>query len=1415
MSYFNNLYGGSSIKHESDFNSISISIASPDKIRSMSYGAIKKPETVNYRSFKPENDGLFCARIFGPVKSYECLCGKYKRIKYKGIICEKCKVEVTTSRVRRERMAHIELAVPVAHIWFVKSLPSRIGNLLDISLKDLESVIYFESYMVTNPGMTTLKTGQILTEETYNLALDEFGEGSFEADMGAETIHKMLAELDLQALSDSLRAQLKDNNSELRRKKMVKRLRIIENFLNSNSKPEHMILTVLPIMPPDFRPLVILDGGRFATSDLTELYRRLVYRNNRLIRLVELDAPSIIIKNEKRMLQESVDAIIDNGRRTKVIKSSNNRPFKSLTDLLKGKQGRFRMNLLGKRVDYSARSVVVVGPHLRLHQCGLPKQIALELFKPFIYQKLEIYGIASTIKVAKRIVEDQKPEALKCLREIISGFVILLNRAPTLHRLGIQAFEPLLIDGKAIQVHPLVCAAYNMDFDGDQAAIHLPISFEAQAEARILIMSTQNILNPANGKPIIVPTKDMILGVHYLSLMNEYARKDQPMIFGKFHEVERALFEKKLHIHAPILFRVEEDSDEDNDSKDDSNQISKTKFVRYETTPGRVMIYNILPKNRKVRFSLINRVFNNKNLVELFNFVYINCGRSDTVHFADNLMDIGFKYSTISGVSFNIKDMIVPETKWSHINESQEKVKKIENQYQEGLFTVDERYNKIIDTWSKCIENVEREMTTVMSGEQKVDNPDIKGMTQDNAIYMMARSGARGSAAQLKQLCGMRGLMTKPSGEIIETPIIANFAEGLSVLEYFISAHGARKGIADTALKTANSGYLTRRLVDVAQDFVVREFDCGSNDYLVMEDEIESGEVVQPVHKVVIGYTTAEDLIDCDDKIFLNKNEIIDEDASNEILKNKIKKVRVRSIMTCKVRNGTCVKCYGRDMATGQQVDIGLAVGIIAAQSIGEPGTQLTMRTFHVGGATTGNIQESYVDSTYGGKILFQNKISLIIDRNGEQVVIGRNFAISIFDKNDVEMESFSLPYSAKILVNDGDQVDVGERLATWDPYTTPIIADCTGIVQYNDLLEDISYSKVTDDITGIDSSVVQDWRRETKYNDLHPAIIIKDESDNILKNNMGFTAKYLLPIKAIINVKDQEKVHAGDIIAFVSERSTNVKDITGGLPRVSELFEARKAKNNAIISAIDGKVEFGKDYRLKRSLIINPLNETMEPIEYLIPKGSYIVVNEGDLVKKGDLLMNGTPNPHEILKILGVKAFVRYMVGEIQGIYRMQGVEICNKHIEVILRQMLRKVQIMDPGDAIYLKDEIIDLENYEETNRKLRKEGKNPMVAEKILYGITKSSLSTKSFIAAASFQETTKVLTEAAVVGKTDHLEGIKENVLVGSKMIPAGTGFFIKQWKSGEKIVNDNKDQKTAVMNDKINEKDNLIEENDKS
>lgn len=1410
MSYFNNLYGGET--EAPDFDSIAISIASPEKIRAMSYGAITKPETVNYRTFNPEKDGLFCARIFGPVKSYECLCGKYKRIKYKGIVCEKCKVEVTTSRVRRERMAHIDLAAPVAHIWFVKSLPSRIGNLLDISLKDLESIIYFESYIVVNPGMTALKYGQVLTEETYNMALDKLGEGTFEADMGAEAIHKMLSEIDLQALSDKIRILLPTTNSELKKKKMIKRLRIVENFLTSNNKPEHMILKVLPVMPPDFRPLVILNGGRFATSDLTELYRRLIYRNNRLKRLIELQAPSIIIKNEKRMLQESVDAIIDNGRRTKVIKSSNNRPFKSLTDLLKGKQGRFRMHLLGKRVDYSARSVVIVGPHLRLHQCGLPKEIAFELFKPFIYHKLELYGIASTIKIAKRIVEEQRPEALKCLQEIIKGFVILLNRAPTLHRLGIQAFEPLLIDEKAIQVHPLVCAAYNMDFDGDQVAIHLPISFEAQTESRILMMSTQNILNPANGKPVILPTKDMVLGVHYLTLINEYAKSDRPMIFGNIHEVNSALLVKKLHIHTPIIFRVTEENSEE--------EGGATCFKRYDTTPGRAIMYDILPRHKNVRFSLINRVFNNKNLVELFNFIYINCGRSATVHFADKLMDIGFEYATKSGISFNIKDMVIPENKWKYIHSSEDAVKKIEEQYQEGLFTVDERYNKIINTWSKCIENVEREMTAVMSGDQKVENPEKEGMCQDNSIYMMARSGARGSAAQLKQLCGMRGLMTKPSGEIIETPIIANFAEGLSVLEYFISAHGARKGIADTALKTANSGYLTRRLVDVAQDFVVREFDCGSKDFQVVEDEVESGEVVVPVHRVVIGYTVAEDLMDQNGEIFLPKNEIIDEDVSNKISQNQIKKVKVRSVMTCKVRNGTCVKCYGRDLGTGQEVDIGLAVGIVAAQSIGEPGTQLTMRTFHVGGATTGNIQESHVDSTCNGKVKFQNKISLISDRDGDQVVIGRNFSISIFDDNKIELENFILPYGAKILVKDGGNVEVGVRLAIWDPYTTPIIAECTGKVQYNDLLEDISYSKVVDDTTGVESLVVQDWRSGTKYRDLHPAILIVDNAGNPLQNNTGFTAKYLLPIKAVLNVHDGDEIHAGDIITFVSARSTNVKDITGGLPRVSELFEARKGKNNAIISAIDGVIGFGKDYRLKRSVIVRPMAEDIEPVEYLIPKGSYIAVNEGDLVKKGDLLMNGTPDPHEILRILGVKAFVKYMIGEIQGVYRMQGVEICNKHIEVILRQMLRKVRIIDPGDAIYLEGEIIDLIHYEEINAQLRKDRKTPMVVEKILYGITKSSLSTKSFIAAASFQETTKVLTEAAVVGKVDHLEGIKENVLVGSKMIPAGTGFFINQWKKGKNDFNSNDysvDNATTNSNENVTSdaphKNDLCENND--
>lgn len=1371
MSYLSNLYCGESGKV--DFDCVSLSIASPEKVRAMSYGAITKPETINYRTLNPEKDGLFCARIFGPIKNYECLCGKYKRIKYKGVICEKCKVEVISSRVRRERMGHIDLAAPVAHIWFVKSLPSRIGNLLDITLKDLESVIYFESYIVVDPGMTTLKANQILSEDSYQAALNEFGEGSFEAEMGAEAIRKILANLDLKSLNKKLRAQLAKSNSELKKKQMIKRLRIVENFLCSNNKPEHMILTVLPVMPPDFRPLVMLDGGRFATSDITELYRRLIYRNNRLLRLMKLGAPSIMIRNEKRMLQESVDAIIDNGRRTKVVKGSNNRPFKSLTDVLKGKQGRFRMHLLGKRVDYSARSVIVVGPHLRLHQCGIPKKILLELFKPFIYSKLEIYGIASTLQIAKRMVEEERPEVIKCLQEVIKGKVILLNRAPTLHRLGIQAFEPLMIEGKAIQLHPLVCSAYNADFDGDQMAVHVPLSFEAQAEARMLMLSSHNILNPANGKTVIVPTKDMVLGIHYLSLINEYVKNDSEFIFANLDEIEQCLDQKVLHLHTPIKFRVfEEDEDE--------LEGSGGRHVYYDTTPGRVKLFVILPKHRKIKFTLVNRILNNKNLVELFDFIYITCGRSETVHFADKLMDLGFHYATLSGISFNIKDMVVPESKWDYVNQSKEAVKKIDNQYQEGFFTVDERYNKTLNVWSKCISNVEREMNMVMSGDQKVDNPEDEGMQYLNSIYAMVRSGARGSAAQLKQLCGMRGLMTKPSGEVIETPIIANFAEGLSVLEYFISAHGARKGIADTALKTANSGYLTRRLVDVAQDFVVQEQDCCSEDFIILKDAMESGEVIYPLHKIAIGYVTAEDLKDDNGECFLKKNELIDEVAAQKIAINQIKTIRARSVMTCKVENGTCAMCYGRDLATGRLVNVGMAVGIIAAQSIGEPGTQLTMRTFHVGGATTGNIQDSHIDASFAGKIVFQNSISLIINRSGQKIVTGRNFAISIVDKKGIEKENVAIPYGAAILVEENTMIESGTQLASWDPYTTPIIAECTGVVQYSDLIENVSYSKVTDEVSGSESLLIQDWRRRTKA-DLHPAVSIVDKGGMVIKSAKGYNAKYLLPIKATLNVHDKKPIHAGDIIAFVSERSTNVKDITGGLPRVSELFEARKAKNSSIISAIDGIIEFGKDYRLKRSIIVRSVEENVQSVEYLVPKGGYIAVNEGDRVRKGDALMNGTPNPHDILKVLGIKALMNYMIDEIQAVYRMQGVEICNKHIEVIVRQMLKKVKITDPGDTIYMVGEIIDLQDYKQINELLEKKKKKKIIAETILYGITKSSLNTKSFISAASFQETTKVLTEAAIVGKIDHLVGIKENVLLGNKLIPSGTGFFVNKWK----------------------------------
>ena len=1356
------------VDNTQQFDQIKISVASPEKIRSWSFGEVKKPETINYRTFKPERDGLFCARIFGPVKDYECLCGKYKRMKYRGVICEKCGVEVTTSKVRRERMGHIELAAPVAHIWFLKSLPSRISLLLDIALKNIEKVLYFESYIVTDPGISPFSYGDILSEEQWYKAQDEFGEDSFTAMIGAEAIRHMLQSLDLQQEKIKLRAELSETSSEAKRKKYVKRLKLVEDFLYSGNKPEWMVMEVIPVIPPEIRPLVMLDGGRFATSDLNELYRRVINRNNRLKRLLELRAPDIIIRNEKRMLQESVDALFDNGRRSRVVKNANKRPFKSLADMLKGKQGRFRQNLLGKRVDYSGRSVIVVGPELKLHQCGLPKKMALELFKPFIYAKLELYGLSTTLKTAKRMVESGRPEVWDILDEVIREHPVLLNRAPTLHRLGIQAFEPVLIEGKAIQLHPLVCVAFNADFDGDQMAVHVPLSIEAQLEARVLMMSTNNILSPANGKPIIVPTQDIILGIYYLSLALD-GEPGEGMAFTGIEEIEHALHVKAITLHSKIKCR-----------RAIIDSSGNKKIARLETTAGRMMIARLLPESANVSFEQVNQLLTKKEITKLIDSVYRHCGQKATVIFADQLMKLGFSHACRSGISFGKDDMIVPPEKEKHITNTKEEVLQFEAQYADGLITQGERYNKVVDAWSRCTDRVAHDMMKYISGGALPGDKDKKGHQRVNAIYMMAHSGARGSAAQIKQLAGMRGLMAKPSGEIIETPIISNFKEGLTVLEYFNSTHGARKGLADTALKTANSGYLTRRLVDVAQDCIVVAYDCGTNQGIVAKPVIEGGEVVVALADIILGRTSANDVKHpVSGEYIIHAGDLINEDIVDRIDAAGIDSVRIRSALTCESKGGICSKCYGRDLSTGGLVGPGEAVGVVAAQSIGEPGTQLTMRTFHIGGAAQKGAEQSSIESAYDGVAVFRNH-NVVEDSKGRKVVMSRNCELAIQDENGNERAHYKVPYGSKLLIEANEKVTKGKRLAEWDPYTIPIITERTGYIVYRDLVDGVSMKEVLDEATGISSKVIIDWKQKTRGTDLRPRVTLRDEKDNIIVLANGLEARYFLPINAIMTVNDKQFVHAGDVLARIPRESTKTRDITGGLPRVAELFEARKPKDHAIISEIEGTVEFGKDYKSKRRIVIRPAEDTVEPVEYLIPKGKHITVNEGDYVKRGDLLMDGNPVPHDILKVMGVEALAHYMVKEIQAVYRLQGVKIDDKHIEVILRQMLQKIEITDTGETTFLIGEQIDREEFEEVNTKTAAEGYKPAKGQHVLQGITKASLQTRSFISAASFQETTRVLTEAAVAGKIDKLQGLKENVIVG-RLIPAGTGFYVNDVK----------------------------------
>ncbi|HEY3911150.1 MAG TPA: DNA-directed RNA polymerase subunit beta' [Stellaceae bacterium] len=1354
MNELMNIFG--QVTGTQSFDQIRISIASPERIHSWSYGEIKKPETINYRTFKPERDGLFCARIFGPIKDYECLCGKYKRMKYRGIICEKCGVEVTLSKVRRDRMGHIELASPVAHIWFLKSLPSRIGLLLDMTLKDLERVLYFENYVVIEPGLTPLKQHQLLNEEEYLQAQDDYGDDQFTASIGAEALRTILSAIDLGEEREKLRGELRDTSSEARRKKLVKRLKLIEAFIESKSRPEWMILEVVPVIPPELRPLVPLDGGRFATSDLNDLYRRVINRNNRLKRLIELRAPDIIVRNEKRMLQEAVDALFDNGRRGRIITGANKRPLKSLSDMLKGKQGRFRQNLLGKRVDYSGRSVIVVGPELKLHQCGLPKKMALELFKPFIYSKLELYGLASTIKAAKRMVEKERPEVWDILEEVIREHPVLLNRAPTLHRLGIQAFEPVLIEGKAIQLHPLVCTAFNADFDGDQMAVHVPLSLEAQLEARVLMMSTNNILSPANGKPIIVPSQDIVLGLYHIT-MERPGEKGEGMVFSSIGEIEQALESKSVSLHAPIRARY-------HTVDADGNPVVR----RVETTPGRMLLSEILPRNPAVGFELVNTLLTKKEISNVIDQVYRHCGQKETVIFCDRLMSLGFQQACKAGISFGKDDLIIPDAKRILVAEAQDQVKQYEQQYQDGLITQGEKYNKVVDVWSRCTDKVAEEMLKMIRSAPPGE--------PINPVWMMSDSGARGSAAQIKQLAGMRGLMAKPSGEIIETPIISNFKEGLTVLEYFNSTHGARKGLADTALKTANSGYLTRRLVDVAQDAIITEEDCGTTRGLLTRAVVEGGEVIAPLADRIIGRTAATDILNpLTGEVVLPAAALIDEDAVDQIERAGIDIVPIRSVLTCESPIGVCGKCYGRDLARGTVVNIGEAVGVIAAQSIGEPGTQLTMRTFHIGGAAQRGAEQSSVEAAFDATVEIKNR-NVVMNSAGVPVVMGRNLEIVLNDEAGREKARHRVPYGARLLADEGARVGRGERLAEWDPYTIPIVTEKDGVAHYVDLIEGLSMREIVDEATGISSKVVIDWKQQPRGSELRPRITLRDEAGEVLLLGNGLEARYFMSVDAILSVENGALVKAGDVLARIPRESSKTRDITGGLPRVAELFEARKPKDFAIISESDGRVEFGKDYKTKRRVIVVPTEEGGEPVEYLIPKGKHISVQEGDFVQKGDLLMDGNRVPHDILRILGVEALASYLINEIQDVYRLQGVRINDKHIEVIVRQMLQKVEIEDPGETTLLAGEQVDRSEFEIENAKAARDGLRPAAAHPVLQGITKASLQTSSFISAASFQETTRVLTEAAVSGRIDTLTGLKENVIVG-RLIPAGTGSVV--------------------------------------
>ena len=1345
-----------------NFDQIKISVSSPEQIRSWSFGEIKKPETINYRTFKPEREGLFCARIFGPTKDYECLCGKYKRMKFKGITCEKCGVEVTLSKVRRERMAHIELAAPVAHIWFLKSLPSRIGLALDITLKSLEKVLYFESHIVIDPLMSGLEQNQLLTDEELEEAIEQFGEDSFKHGIGAEAVYEILSNLDLDNEIVKLNEESEATSSETKKKKILKRMKVIEGFKRSNIKPEWMILKVLPVIPPELRPLVPLEGGRFATSDLNDLYRRVINRNNRLKRLLDLRAPDIIVRNEKRMLQESVDALFDNGRRGRVITSTNKRPLKSLSEMLKGKQGRFRQNLLGKRVDYSGRSVIVVGPELKLHQCGLPKKMALELFKPFIYNKLESYGFASTLKSARKMVETERPEVWDILDEVIREHPILLNRAPTLHRLGIQAFEPILIEGKAIQLHPLVCTAFNADFDGDQMAVHIPLSLEAQLEARVLMMSTNNILSPSSGKPIIVPSQDIVLGIYYLSLINE--NEEVKKYFSHIGEVEFALENKTISLHTPIIYRTKTFNKE-------TNEYENKKFT---TSPGRVILFKTVPQNENLPFDCVNKILTKKDVSVLLDNVYRFTGQKATCIFVDQIMNVGFKYAAKAGISFGKDDLVIPEEKNSLIQETQKQVNSLEAQYQEGLITEREKYNKVVGLWSTCTDKVAKAMMKTVSS--KKDN-------QINSVYIMAHSGARGSEAQLKQLAGMRGLMARPSGEIIENPITSNFKEGLTVLEYFNSTHGARKGLADTALKTASSGYLTRRLVDVAQDLTITQKDCNCTNGLTVDTVYDSGEVAIPLIDRVFGRYLADDVKTADGKVIMKNGDYISHDEIETIEKENITSVRIKSPITCGCINGICAKAYGRDLAKGVPVNTGEAVGIIAAQSIGEPGTQLTMRTFHVGGVASSSAEKSNFVSPSDGLVKINN-LRTVVNEAGSEIIINRTTELEIYDLNNKLISTFRAPYGSTLLVKNKSDVKLNDLLLEWDPYTVPIVAEESGILDFSDLVEGVSFIEKFDETTGISSKVIIDWKSFQGKQDLKPQLVITDAKGNQVKpKDSSNHSSYDLSVGIILNIDKGKEVKAGDVIARIPRASSKTKDITGGLPRVADIFESRKPKNPAVLAEISGVIEFGKDIKSKRRIIINP--EVGDPVEYLIPKGTYIYFNEGDKVNKGDMIVDGTPAPTDILNILGIEALAEYMVREVQKVYRLQGVIIDDKHIECITKQMLQKVEVIESGDSEFPVGDVVDKTDVLQRNIELKEAGKKEAKFKMMILGITKASLQTNSFISAASFQETTRVLTEAAINGKVDKLTGLKENVIVG-KLIPAGTGNVIRALRKEAKI-----------------------------